>query len=194
MNSSVSANDTVGDFTEVEQKFSLLSPDVARARLVAFGGQPRGTRRQRDVYFDAPTRSFLANPTSSEWLRLRHQDDAVTLNYKLWYPLDEAVKTHCDEFETRVANGEAMRLTLEALGYSELVVVAKTRDEWALDDVLVAIDEVEGLGGFIEFEYAGRGCTVDEAHRVLSRTVARLDLALGPSHEGYPHQLLAVRP
>lgn len=186
------AGDTVNDFTEVEQKFALHDISAARQRIAELGGELRGTQSQRDVYFDAPDRSFLAAPESSEWLRLRFQNDTVSLNYKLWHPLQAVVKTHCDEYETLVSNGEAMRLTLEALGYRELVVVSKRREEWVLGDALVAMDEVEGLGSFIELEYMGSGLSVAEAHSRLAATVRRLDLELGASHEGYPHQLLAL--
>lgn len=186
-------NDIVDEFTEVEQKFCLLDVDYARRRLAEIGGELRGSSHQRDVYFDHPERSFRADPKSSEWLRLRSQDGVVSLNYKLWYPLDAPVKTHCDEFETQVANGEAMRRTLTALGYDELVVVSKHREEWQLGDVIVAIDEVETLGTFVELEYVGRGATVADAHRQLAALVSDLNLKLGSSHDGYPHQLLALK-
>lgn len=186
-------SNVVDEFIEVEQKFSLLDIDSARHRLSEIGGELRGSSHQRDVYFDHPARSFRANPKSSEWLRLRSQDGVVSLNYKLWHPLDAAVKTHCDEFETRVANGEAMRRTLTALGYDELVVVAKQREEWQVGDIIVAIDEVEALGTFVELEYVGRGATVADAHRQLAALVSDLNLKLGSSHDGYPHQLLALK-
>lgn len=192
MNTSPSTvESTVDQFTEVEQKFVLIDLEAARRRIEEFGGELLGKNEQRDVYFDAEDRSFRARPNSSEWLRLRFQGGAVSLNYKLWHPLEAVVKTHCDEFETRVSNGEAMRRTLQALGYKELVVVSKVREEWRLDEAVLAIDIVEGLGSFIEFEYYGDGLTVAEAHDRLTATVNRLDLDLGPSHEGYPHQLLA---
>ena len=191
---SSSVSDTVDEFVEVEQKFMLSDLEAARNRIAELNGVLRGTSVQRDVYYDAPDRSFLAKPESSEWLRLRFQGEVVSLNYKLWYPLDAAVKTHCDEFETVVSNGEAMRRTLVALGYHELVVVSKVREEWQLDDTLLAIDVVDGLGSFIELEYIGRGLSVAEAHSRLTAAVQRLGLDLGASHEGYPHQLLALKP
>jgi len=187
------ANDAIiDDYIEVEQKFKLNDLKIALEKIIGLGGVLRSTGEQRDIYFDGSERSFLADPISSEWLRLRFQDEQVSLNYKLWHPLRSPAKTHCDEFETFVSDGEAMLRTLNALGYRELVVVAKRREEWELGNVLIAIDEVDGLGNFIELEYVGEGISVAEAHSQLTATVEALGLDLGPSHEGYPHQLLAL--
>ena len=180
------------EFVEVEHKFVVPDIDAALGRITELRAESRGASRfQCDVYYDAPDRSFLANPKSSEWLRLRFESDTVTLSYKLWHPVAAEVKSHCDEFETIVSNDQAMERILTALGYRELVVVSKTRQEWRLGDTLIAIDLVRDLGHFIELEYVGDATTVDEAHRQLTATVELLDLDLGPRSTGYPHQLLA---
>lgn len=179
---------------EVERKFALLDKnrlhEVLRARRACYVSQSR----QVDEYFNAPDRDFLADDPVSEWLRLRTEDSVASLNYKHWLPEGADVKTHCDEFESQVADPTAVRLLLSALGYTPLVVVDKRRETWTLGSVLVAIDDVAALGAFVEFEYQGQASTVHEAATELDALVAGLALSLGEiDRRGYPYQLLSQR-
>ena len=111
-------------YVEVEQKFRLLSPpEELKATLAARGARPGTPSRQVDSYFNAPHRDFLAAENISEWLRVRVEDESASLNFKRWYPLEEKIKTHCDEFETTVADAEAVQRTLAALDFIPLTVV-----------------------------------------------------------------------
>ena len=178
---------------EVEQKFHLQNHAELRKRLKTLGAKKLGVEHQIDTYYNAPHRDFLAEPDVSEWLRLREESGRSSITYKRWLPLKAKVKTHCDEFESQTSDGEAMRKLLEALNFTELIVVDKRREEWLLDDVAVALDEVKNLGSFVEFEYKGDADTVAEAHRHIEQCIAKLGTKLGDTHTGYPHQLIAKR-
>jgi adenylate cyclase class 2 len=183
-------------YIEVEQKFRLLSPaDELKATLTARGAKPGAPTRQVDSYYNAPHRDFLAAPTISEWLRVRVEDNSASLNFKRWHPLDEKIKTHCDEYETVVADAEAVRLTLAALDFTPLTVVDKVREEWHLDGIAVAFDTVASLGTFIEFEFKGEADTVEQAAGQIQQFIDRLDIKLGDRiHAGYPHMALGIDP
>ena len=56
------------------------------------------------------------------------------------------------EYETAVSDGETAEKLLEALGYRPLAVVDKVRRTYRMEDVTLCLDEVEGLGGFLELE------------------------------------------
>ncbi|HEY1835486.1 MAG TPA: class IV adenylate cyclase [Candidatus Saccharimonadales bacterium] len=178
---------------EVEQKFHLQNHAELRDRLKKADAKRLRIEHQVDTYYNAPHRDFLAEPNVSEWLRLREEKDTSSITYKRWLPLKAKVKTHCDEFESELSDGEAMRKLLEALYFTELIVVDKRREEWQLTDVIIALDTIKDLGSFVEFEYHGDAKTVNEAHRRIEQCIAKLDAKLGDTHTGYPHQLIAKR-
>ena len=181
---------------EVEVKYSLPDPAGLIQRLTELDAVALGEHRQVDTYFNAPDRDFLAAEIVSEWLRLRSESGYGTpartsVNFKRWLPLGSLEPTHCDEFESAVSDVDALRKLLEALGCTEMVIVDKTRREWRLGDVIVALDTVSGLGSFVELEYAGDALTVHEATQALEASVSKIDAALGTRHRrGYPHMLL----
>ncbi|GAA0923393.1 hypothetical protein GCM10009560_23300 [Nonomuraea longicatena] len=184
------------EYIEVEQKFRLLSPvEELKAALVRRGAVPGAPARQVDTYFNAPHRDFRDDPVVSEWLRIRQEDGGASLNFKRWHPLEEPVKTHCDEYESAVSDAEAVRRVLAALDFTELTVVDKIREEWHLDGVAVAFDRVAGHGDFVEFEFKGEAAGVEEATAAITAFVGGLGIELGERvNVGYPHLTLGFRP
>jgi adenylate cyclase, class 2 len=179
------------EYTEVEKKFALPDPQALRAKLDALGAKAGEPTRQVDAYYNAPHRDFLAPAAISEWLRIRTEDRGSSINFKRWHPIDALVKTHADEYETKVTDVRAIRLTLEALDFTALVTVDKTREEWTLPDVEVVFDHVVDAGDFVEFEFKGDAASVEDATKRLVEFIASLGVELGePINRGYPHILL----
>lgn len=186
--------------TEVEIKHTLPDPDELRRRLHELDAISLGETRQVDLYFNAPHTDFLAADVVSEWLRLRTEtttsDEAGTtgkasINFKRWHPVGAVKATHCDEYETGVDNAETLHHLLKALGYTEMVTVDKTRAQWRLPEVTVAVDTVANLGSFVEFEYDGDAATVEEATAALRATIDKIGVKLGGrDRRGYPYILL----
>jgi adenylate cyclase class 2 len=182
-------------YVEIEQKFALPNPDALRAALTARHAKPSPPTRQVDTYYNAPHRDFLAPSAISEWLRIRRQDDGrASLNFKRWHPIDADEKTHADEYETAVTDPEAVKRTLDALDYTQIAVVDKTREEWHLDGetpVIVAIDTIDHVGAFVEFEFRGDATDTTDAITRLTALIADLDVRLGDRiNRGYPHMIL----
>jgi adenylate cyclase, class 2 len=182
-------------YIEIEQKYAVPDPEALREALIGRQAKPSTTTRQIDTYYNAPHRDFLAPPTVSEWLRIRRQDDGdASLNFKRWHPIDADVKTHADEYETPVSDSEAVRLTLAALDFTVIAVVDKRREEWHLDGAvptIIAIDAIDGLGTFAEFEFKGEADTTDDAHAELTALINSLGVSLGDRiNLGYPHMVL----
>jgi adenylate cyclase class 2 len=70
--------------------------------------------------------------------------------FTLKQPADNA--QDCLEYETQVADRQAMHHAALHMGYRPTVRIAKTRRMATLDDCSLCIDEVEGVGGFLELE------------------------------------------
>jgi adenylate cyclase class 2 len=123
----------------------------ARAALERAGAEPRGTVVQRDTYYDAPHRDFAA---TDEALRLRVErgdgETTATLTYK--GPLVEAASKTREEREVVLGSAEDGAAILEAVGFDPAATVRKERERFALGGYTVTLDDVDGLGEFLEVE------------------------------------------
>lgn len=147
---------------ETEVKLRVGSHDELKARLAARGGRFVETVIEVDRFFDRPDGSLRAErrglrlrerrrqpqgtsvqPASAESLR-------VTLTYK--GPPQAGPYKSRDEIETGVADAPATAALLHALGFQETLMVQKQRERWRLGDCAVELDEVAGLGRFVEIE------------------------------------------
>ena len=140
---------------EVEFKASLegIPPAQIEDRWRSLGFIPATQQREEDTYYGAPGRDFHR---SDEALRLRRRtclpDGPVEnlLTYK--GPKLDTVSRTRREYEVAVSDGETAARLLEALGYTPDHTVRKNRRELKKDGVTLCLDEVEGLGRFIELE------------------------------------------
>lgn len=122
----------------VEFKAELREPEIARAICRRLGALHVATTDQTDTYFRIPTGRLKRRESSedpTEWIFYNRDDlaGARVSQYRV-YGEDEA---------------------LEHFGRTPLpvwVVVKKRRELWLAGSVRIHIDEVEGLGWFIEFE------------------------------------------
>ncbi|GAA0508387.1 adenylate cyclase, class 2 [Halorubrum aquaticum] len=136
--------------------------EAVRDRLREADAEPAETRRQRDVYYDAPHREFAE---TDEALRVRRETvlrgeetdhgastdaESVRLTYK-GPLLDDDSKTRA-EHETGVDDGEAISRILDGLGFEPAATVEKRREYWRLNGFTVALDAVDRVGEFVEIE------------------------------------------
>jgi len=96
-------------------------------------------------------------------LRLRKIGDFTVLTYKEKVKSDEGTKQKI-EYETHVADVEAMEQIIERLGYRLTAVYEKRRKYWKLNDVEVVLDELP-FGLFMEIE--GTIESIDKAEKKL---------------------------
>ena len=135
---------------EVEVKVPAEHGPV-RERLAEQGATFLGRVEQADTYFDAPHRDFAE---TDEALRVRRVTEDGVVDARLTYkgPLVEAASKTRSEIETGVQSGSDATLIFEALGFEPVATVEKTRDRYDLDDYRVVLDDVSGLGEYVEVE------------------------------------------
>lgn len=145
---------------EVEAK--ARAQEGAEQRILRMGGVLEGVENHTDIYFSSPVRDFAS---SDEALRIRIKDDGAYLTYK-GPKLDSETKTRL-ELSVRVDDAATAERLLESLGFFRFAVVRKRRAKYRLGGVIVALDDVDGLGRFVEAEIAAdRDNPIDRA-RVL---------------------------
>jgi len=137
---------------EREIKLHFDAPEVARAAVLAAGGTPvRGRRLQEDCLVD--TADELLRRRRSV-LRVRMESGRSFLTFK--GPVQPSVMKMREELETIVGDGMLMLRVLEELGFHVWFRYQKYREEFALDDVMIAIDETP-VGTYVEIEGGERG-------------------------------------
>jgi adenylate cyclase class 2 len=132
---------------EIEAKARIENIGEMKQRILASGGKHISTEAQHDTYFVHPSRDFAQ---TDEALRIRMVESEHFLTYK-GPKLDRLTKTR-EEIEIKIDDAESMAKALKKLGFKEVATVSKTRGNYQLDDYYVAVDDVEGLGHFIEIE------------------------------------------
>jgi homotetrameric cytidine deaminase len=117
-------------------------PDPARtlALALAAGAEDLGEISQRDTYFSG----------ARERLKLREQEPGDS--ELIAYVRPDETQARVSEYRrVRVGDAQALREALDA-GLGTLVVVDKRRRLLLWDGVRIHLDEVDGLGSFLELE------------------------------------------
>jgi adenylate cyclase class 2 len=139
---------------EIEVKVPIKDRAAALDRILGLGAALVNERDQEDLYFAHPVRDF---GVTDEALRLRKDGQREVLTYK-GPKLDGRSKTR-EEVEFPVPYPE-MKTILARLGFKESFKVRKHRAEFVLEGVSVCLDDVEGLGSYVELEFEGQDVEV----------------------------------
>ena len=143
---------------EVESKFKVLG-DITQSDLLAILKDQFITsissKHQIDTVFLLPEQVDAPIVPGSKIMRVRDVLNPETGELRLslmTLKVEGQAKLVSDEYEFAVDDGNAARQMLTALGWQEVVTVDKVRLESKTEDYTICIDEVAGLGLFIELE------------------------------------------
>lgn len=150
---------------EREIKLRFDSPHEARRRVLAAGATPlRGRRLQEDSLLDTDDERLRRERCV---LRIRSEGGKSLLTYK--GPVQPSEMKLREEQETIVADGDALLQILRALGLHVWFRYEKYREEFAAEDIVIAVDETP-VGTFVEIE--GGESRIHEMAEALGRTRA----------------------
>ena len=163
---------------EVEQKFPVSDEAALDARVAELGAIGPA-RRERDVYYRHPARDFAA---TDEALRIRRKGDSNYLTYK-GPRIDATTKTR-REIDLPIPPGEntaaAWGELLGALGFEPVAEVCKSRRkvhvDWQGRRVEISLDQVDGLGSFVELELVVEDDQVEAAKACIASLAEHLGL------------------
>jgi adenylate cyclase class 2 len=137
---------------EREIKLQFGTASEARAAILATGATPfRARRLQEDNLLDTAD-GMLRRRRSI--LRVRMECGKSLITFK--GPIQPSPMKLRDELETIAGDGSLLVKILEELGFEVWFRYEKYREEFALDDVIIALDETP-VGVFVEIEGGERG-------------------------------------
>ncbi len=164
---------------EVEEKFPVADLAEVQSRLLALDAAFSERREEVDLYYAHPSRDFAV---TDEALRIRRIGSTGWITYK-GPKVDTTTKTR-REIELPLTLGEddgaGWSALLEALGFSPVAEVRKFRRKanvsWQGRAVTATLDEVDGLGTFVEIELMAQADQLDEARAAIASLADALGL------------------
>jgi len=134
----------------IEVEVKARAEKDTQEKIKALGAKLLKVENHHDLYFNSPLRDFKV---SDEALRIRIKEEGARLTYK-GPKLDQETKSRL-EWTVKIDDPEQMEQILLALGFELSAEVCKRRTKYSFGDIVIALDEVEGLGSFLEVEAVG---------------------------------------
>ena len=180
---------------EVELKFPVPDFQAFSQKLSDQGVPISPAGEEIDLYFAHPARDFAR---TDEALRLRRKGAANYITYK-GPKIDATTKTR-REIELPLAAGPeslaAWTALLEAVGFRPAGEVRKSRRKaavpWQGRQVEASLDEVDGVGTFVEFELVAEQGEVEAARACIQSLAQSFGLNQG-ERRSYLELLLESR-
>ncbi|MET1159914.1 MAG: class IV adenylate cyclase [Thermoprotei archaeon] len=143
------------DKLEVEAKYRVLCDlDYIVKRLEELGFTRIRDWIEKDTYYNHPCRDFKQTDEALRLRVIKHQETVTSyLTYKGPRLREDKVKIR-HEIECRVLDHDKVGAVLESLGFNKVLSYSKHRIMYRNGDIIVFIDNVFGLGYYIEVEGA----------------------------------------
>ncbi len=175
-----------------------LYDDIMTAMKKLKNCEYKGDKRTIDTYyFDSKRKNLQMNAKNKllECCRIREKDSKYFVTYKI-DKYDGGKWLYSDEYETEVKDLHAMEMIFDCLGLEVLVVVDNIKHTFETDDYEIVVEEVKGLGNFIEVEAKNDDdrFSVNEVKAKIYQFIDNLGLNIGEElNSGKPELLLCKK-
>ena len=174
---------------EIEIQVKIKSPKDVERKLRKVGKFVK-TRKQVDKYFVPVQRNFLAKEMPIEYLRVRHEKNRDHLNYSYLHFYKNGWLRKTDEYETLVEKPEIVEEIFKKIGLITKVTVNKTRKYFDCGNFEVTLDQIKGLGNFMEVEVKKDFGDVDKTRKACQKFLDDLNIKYDVKRlMGYPRML-----
>jgi adenylate cyclase class 2 len=172
----------VSQAREVEVKYHVADVDDVVDALKTRGIELKEPVHQDDQAYAPNGWSYGDGKLGVPFVRLRTVDGQHTFTLKR--PGENALS--CDEYETAVAEREQMHQAVLAMGFYPTVRIVKVRRTAMMGDLTLCLDEVMGLGAFLELErMVPAGVPGEAVQAELAAFVEALGVAAERTEETY---------
>lgn len=136
---------------EVEVKAKIGDFKSLKIELKKINAIKIREEHQKDTYFSSPIKDFAK---TDEALRIREISIKNDVNTVITYkgPKIENTSKTREEIEIAIDNKYKINKLFENLGFKKAGIVVKNREIYELNEYIISLDNVEGLGPYIEIE------------------------------------------
>jgi len=176
---------------EREIKLQVDSYEEAERTLLEHGFKYVDTCSEDDYYYSHPCVDFSA---TDEALRARRRrcsgSEYYTITYKGPRVVEESGIKARSELEVELTSSQwsALRDIIEKLGFKSIARISKTRRLYRAECVDASLDELHGVGYYLELELK-----CDSGESLVREVVSRLSGSARIVHETYLEICLATR-
>lgn len=176
---------------EIEVKYRVSDVEALLLALKARGIALSDAVYQDDQAYALATWSYGDDKRGVAFVRLRTVGGRHVFTLKR--PAENALS--CDEYESEVADRDQMHAAIVAMGFHPTVRIAKSRRTAVVDGVSLCVDDVEGLGAFLELErMAADGCSGEAVQGDLAAFVDDLGIDATRTDQTYDSLVRAATP
>lgn len=179
---------------EVEIKVKIDKLKEIKKKVSGIGKLIKAIKQVDDYYIPCQRDFFALKPHPVEWLRIRTNPDKIVFEYdRSINKKADGEQEYAEEYETEILNIDEFKKILGFLDFKNVITVEKQREYWMCGDIEVALDEVKGLGSFIEVEAKGDFKDTKEAKSACIKFLENLDIDDIENiqiKKGYPQLLL----
>ena len=177
---------------EVEVKFPVNKLETLRQQIRQLGGHYCNTRREVDMYFDFPDYRLARNDKA---LRIREYSSPGTTQTEIEVTFkgpktDSTTKTREETTLQILSSVKLVHQVIRNLDFIHVGTVKKNREKWVIRDVCLYLDDVDGLGTFVEIENMALPEEVDNVRGQLLDIANQLGFSKGSERKSYLELLL----
>jgi len=175
---------------EIEVKYRVDDLEGLLAALKSRGIEISDPFRQDDQAYAPSGWKFGDSKSGVPFLRLR------TVAGRHYFTLKQPVQNDqaCAEYETEVADRDAMHHAALHMGYHPTVRIVKTRRTASVGGCSLCVDELDGIGCFIEAErIAPDSADAEEIQAELAALIESLGVTATRTTETYDSLVHAAR-
>jgi adenylate cyclase, class 2 len=132
---------------EIEIRAKIDNIADLENNLIRLGAKFIKRKKQIDKYFGEI--ALFEKIGYSFMMRVRDEGDKKYLTYKGARTKKDGV---WEEYEFPISDEKAAEEMLMAMGLERIIEVKKNRSEYGLDGMSICLDEIDGLGNYIEIE------------------------------------------
>lgn len=132
---------------EIEIKARILDVEKVKKALMNNGIIFGEEKQQHDLVFCKPGQEEYQ--IGSQWLRIRTENEHKVI---FTLKIDTGRKLDSIEHEMEVNDAKELETMLRLMGYELFSDISKTRQKAKKDKIEVCLDQIEGLGTYLEAE------------------------------------------
>lgn len=153
---------------EIELR-AKIDPKVVEELLSRNKIQSEST--QHDIYY-----KFISTPENSWIVRIREENRIYTLTYKSQNQKSDGAWSEV-EMEIEKVSAQSLHHFFLQNGYNIEVQISKRRVSYTDNGLTVNIDDIQGLGTFIEVELFAKKDEISNAHKKLSNYLEKIGVS-----------------
>ncbi len=153
---------------EIEVKAKVENLDELAHKLEALGCVISEPKRQDDIIFVNYSEPYDQAMPGANFLRIRKSGGKILFTVKQ----PQTNELDCYEREVEISDADEMYQAILLLGYHEACRVGKTRRTAKHGEYEICLDEIDGLGAFVEVEKIAEDV---EAEKVQNELFAFLE-------------------